>query len=232
MSTNLLSFLSKVPDPRREAGKRHPLPSLLAMVVLGNLSGYYGYRELARFMERHAWEFVRLFGFEYGVPSYVTIREVLGRLDFEALKQEFQAWLGQLNLNQQGSAQRGSAQQGSAQRGSAQQGSAQQQQVAHSQAHASQAAYSLDGKSLKSTLRDYSKSYQDFLAMVQVYAHQSGLVVGQQAFHNGKQGEAQVVRELIAKLELKGTMLTMDALHCQKKRYMFLSTRAMTTACR
>lgn len=202
MSTNLLSFLSKVPDPRHKAGKRHPLPSLLAMVVLGNLSGYYGYRELGRFMERHAWEFVRLFGFKYGVPSYVTIREVLGMLDFEALKQAFQAWLGQLNLNQQASAQQEPNQQGPNQQASAQQ---------------QQAAYSLDGKSLKSTLRDYSKSYQDFLALVQVYAHQSGLVVGQQAFHNGKQGEAQVVRDLIAKLDLKGAIFTMDALHCQKK---------------
>ncbi len=198
MSTNLLSFLSTVPDPRRKAGTRHPLPSLLAMVVLGNLSGYYGYRELARFMERHAWEFVRLFGFKYGVPSYVTIREVVGMLDFEALRQAFQAWLGQLNLNPQTGAQQTGAQQAGAQ--------------------AEQVAYSLDGKSLKSTLRDYSESYQDFVALVQVYAHQSGLVVGQQAFHNGQQGEAQVVRDLIAKLNLKGAMLTMDALHCQKKR--------------
>jgi len=158
------------------------------MVVLGNLSGYYGYRELGRFMERHAWEFVGLFGFKYGVPSYVTIRQVLGMLDFEALKQQFQAWLGQLNLNQQASAQQG------------------------------QPAYSLDGKSLKSTLADYPESYQDFVAMVQVFSHQSGQVVGLQAFHNGKQGEAQVVRELIQKLDLKGAMLTLDALHSQKKR--------------
>ncbi|HEX8529197.1 MAG TPA: transposase family protein [Cytophagales bacterium] len=100
MSTNLLSFLSKVPDPRGKAGRRHPLPSLLAMVVLGNLSGYYGYRELARFMQRHAWEFVRLFGFKHGVPGHVTIRDVLGKLDFEALQQQFQAWLSQVKLSQ------------------------------------------------------------------------------------------------------------------------------------
>ncbi|HEX8529196.1 MAG TPA: hypothetical protein VF646_04210 [Cytophagales bacterium] len=66
-------------------------------------------------------------------------------------------------------------------------------------------------------MRDYSESYQDFVALVQVYAHQSGLVVDQQAFHNGQQGEAHIVRELIAKLDLKGALLTMDALHCQKK---------------
>ncbi len=42
MAANLLSFLSKVPDPRRKAGSRHRLPSLLAMIILGNLSGYYG----------------------------------------------------------------------------------------------------------------------------------------------------------------------------------------------
>lgn len=190
MAANLLSFLSKVPDPRCKKGSRHPLPSLLAMVVIGNLSGYYGYRELARFMKRHAWEFVRLFGFEHGVPGHVTIREVLGKLDFEAFKEQFQAWLGQLPVQQLQAQPLGQA----------------------------QPAYCLDGKSLKSTLSDYPESYQDFVAMVQVFSHQSGQVVGLQAFHNGKQGEAQVVRELIETLALKGAMLTLDALHSQKKR--------------
>ena len=194
MAANLLSFLSKVPDPRHKKGSRHPLPSLLAMIVIGNLSGYYGYRELARFMRRHAWAFVRLFGFEHGVPGHVTIGDVLGKIDFEAFKEQFQAWLSQAHAGQG-------------------------QPVEAQQAHDSkQAAYSLDGKSLKSTLSNYSQSYQDFVAMVQVFSHQSGLVVGLQAFHNGQQGEAQVVRELIEKLDLKAAMLTLDALHCQKKR--------------
>jgi hypothetical protein len=191
MAANLLSFLSKVPDPRRKKGSRHPLPSLLAMVVIGNLSGYYGYRELARFMERHAWEFVGLFGFQHGVPGHVTIREVLSRLDFEAFKEQFQAWLGQLPVQQLQTATAGQT---------------------------ARAAYSLDGKSLKSTLSDYPESYQDFVAMVQVFSHQSGHVVGLQAFHNGQQGEAQVVRELIQKLNLKGAIFTADALHSEKKR--------------
>ena len=225
MSTNLLSFLSKVPDPRGKNGKRHPLPSLLAMVVLGNLSGYYGYRELARFMERHAWAFVRLFGFKHGVPSYVTIREVLGRLDFEALEQAFQAWLGQ--LNPPASVQLTSVQLTSVEPASVEAASVESEHAAYRQA-----AYSVDGKSLKSTLRDYSKNYQDFLALVQVYVHQSGLVVGQLAFHNGQQGEAQLVRDLIGKLDLQAAMLTLDALHCQKKHYRPLSNRAMTTACK
>lgn len=141
-------------------------------------------------MERHAWEFVRLFGFRHGVPGFVTIRDVLGRLDFEALNQQFQAWLGQHT----------------------------HQPHTPRQADGPQEAYSLDGKSLKSTLKDYPESYQDFVAMVHVFSHQSNLVVGLEAFHNGKQGEAQVVRELIEKLNLKGAILTMDALHCQKKR--------------
>jgi hypothetical protein len=105
-------------------------------------------------------------------------------LDFEALNEQFQAWLKQ-----------GKEQQGK-----------------------EQAVYSMDGKSLKSTLQDYPQSYQDLVAMVHVFAHRSGLVEGQQAFHNGQQGEAQVVRQLIEKLALKGALLTMDALHCQKKR--------------
>jgi hypothetical protein len=180
MGANLLAFLSQVPDPRRAASKRHPLPALLAMVVMGHLSGYYGYRELARFMQRHAWELVRLFGFQHGVPSYVTIRQVLGQVSFSAFQQQFQAWA-------QGENQAGEC-------------------------------FSIDGKSLKSTLQQYPSPYQDFVAMVQVFSHQSGLVHTLQAYHNGEQSEGQVVRQLIETLHLKGAMLTLDALHCPKKR--------------
>jgi hypothetical protein len=66
MGTNLMTYLAPVPDARRAASKRHPLTSLLGLVVLGNLSGCYGYRQLARFMRRHAWTFVGLFGFRHG----------------------------------------------------------------------------------------------------------------------------------------------------------------------
>jgi|GEM_PF-2714508 len=204
------------------------------MIVIGNLSGYYGYRELARFMERHAWEFVRLFGFKHGVPGHVTIREVLGKLDFEAFKEQFQTWLRQLPVQQlagqQLAGQQLAGQQLAGQQLAGQQLAGQQlagqQLQAQSVGQAQQAAYSLDGKSvysldgksLKSTLSDYPESYQDFVAMVQVLSHQDGLVVGMQAFHNGKQGEAQLVRELIQKLDLKGAVFTADALHSQKKR--------------
>jgi hypothetical protein len=171
------------------------------MVVMGNLSGYYGYRELARFMKRHAWQFVRLFGFQHGVPGHVTIREVLGKLDFEAFKEQFQAWLSQLPVQQLPVQQLPVPTAGQAR-----------------PVEQTQPAYSVDGKSLKSTLSDYSESYQDFVAMVQVFSHQSGQVVGLQAFHNGQQGEAQVVRDLIEKLHLKGAIFTADALHSEKKR--------------
>jgi hypothetical protein len=129
---------------------------------------------------------------------------VLGKLDFEAFKEQFQAWLTQLPVQQL----------------PVQQLPVQQLPVQQLQARpvgqTPPASYSLDGKSLKSTLSDYPESYQDFVAMVQVFSHQSQLVVGLQAFHNGKQGEAQVVRDLIEKLDLKGAILTMDALHSQK----------------
>ncbi len=120
MGTNLLSYLENIPDPRRRAGSRHHLPAVLAMVIMGNLSGRYGYRELARFMQRHAWEFVRLFGFGHGVPNHVTISSLLGKVDFQAVKQQFEAWMQSQHLPVEN--------------------------------------YSLDGKSLKSTLSDYNKA--------------------------------------------------------------------------
>ena len=192
MQTNLLTYLSQIPDPRRAASRRHPLAPLLAMVVLGHLSGCYAYRELARFMVRHAWTFVNLFDLKHGVPNHVTIGTVLSTIDCSALQTQFEAWVAAQALTEQASEQ------------------------ACIQA-SEPVAYALDGKSLRSTLSDYKQVYQDFVASVHLYAHQSGLVHACQSYHNGQQSEAHTVRELISRLDLKGAILTLDALHCQKK---------------
>ncbi len=76
--------------------------------------------------------------------------------------------------------------------------------------------FSIDGKSIKSTLSNYDKDTQDFISLVTVFSHKRKQVLNQQKFHNKKKSEIAIVEELIEELDLEGITLTMDALHCQK----------------
>lgn len=86
-----------------------------------------------------------------------------------------------------------------------------------------------DGKSIKASLRDYDKSYQDFVAIVSAYSVEQGVVVGLEAMHNGKSSEIATVQHLLETLELTGVCFSFDALHAQKKQCGRLWPMATTT---
>ena len=75
-----------------------------------------------------------------------------------------------------------------------------------------------DGKSLKSTLSNYDSDTQDFCAMVSIYVQKTGLCYIIEDFRNKKMGEAEILRNLLPSLKDKGVILTLDALHTQKKQ--------------
>jgi hypothetical protein len=75
-----------------------------------------------------------------------------------------------------------------------------------------------DGKSIKSTLTDYSESYQNFVTTVSAFTHQSGVVLHLPVMNNQQTSAIEAVRRLIAALAGKPLVFTLDALHCQNKR--------------
>lgn len=75
---------------------------------------------------------------------------------------------------------------------------------------------SIDGKSIRSTVTDYNTSNQNFASIATAFAHKSGIALLSEKFENKKQSEIVVVRNLIEKLNLKGMILTLDALHAKK----------------
>jgi hypothetical protein len=75
-----------------------------------------------------------------------------------------------------------------------------------------------DGKSIKSTLSDYSESYQNFVSTVSAFTHHSGVVLHLQVMDNKHISEIEVVRQVITALAGKPIVFTLDALHCQKKQ--------------
>ncbi|BAT51732.1 transposase [Nostoc sp. NIES-3756] len=75
----------------------------------------------------------------------------------------------------------------------------------------------VDGKSIKSTVKAYNQSYQNFVNVVSVYSHQQGVVVALKQFQNHEQSEIKVLEKLLETLNFTGVVFTCDALHCQKK---------------
>ena len=75
---------------------------------------------------------------------------------------------------------------------------------------------SIDGKAIKSTVSDYSTSYQDFVSLVSVFSQKREQVLHVEKLQNKKSDEGKVVETLLGVLDLKGVIFTMDALHCKK----------------
>jgi len=73
-----------------------------------------------------------------------------------------------------------------------------------------------DGKSIKSTLNNYSESYQNFVSTVSAFTHQRGVVLPLQVAENKQRSALEVVRQVIAALAGQLIVFTLDALHCQK----------------
>ncbi len=180
----LLEMLSLASDKRSRHGQRHELSDVLMMCIMGIMSGYYGYRELGRFVKNHAHEFQQTFRLLHKVPTHVTIRSILQQVDFDSFNQAFNLWAEQyVPLCKKDSK-------------------------------------AIDGKAIASTISNYNTSYQNFVSLVSIFSVQRGIVLRTERIENQKESEIPTVQELVKALDVKGEVFTIDALHCQKKRFL------------
>ena len=99
MDKSLIDYLKQIPAPRARSGLRHPLWLVLLIIIMGMMSGYWGYRQLGRFVERHRRELIKRLQIPKArVPSYSTIRRVMLDLDYEELQLVFNQWSQQYSL--------------------------------------------------------------------------------------------------------------------------------------
>ena len=102
MDKSLIDYLKLIPDCLAPHGLRHPLWLVLLIIIMGMMSGYWGYRQLGRFVERHRRELIaRLQIPKARVPSYSVIRRVMLNLDYQELEQVFTALFRLINHNVQ-----------------------------------------------------------------------------------------------------------------------------------
>jgi predicted transposase YbfD/YdcC len=91
----LVEVLSELPDPRSPHGRFHPLPALLALVVLGLLMGRTSLAGMARLGRLFGPPLAHALGFRRGkTPTKSTLSEVLRALDAQALEALLARWVG------------------------------------------------------------------------------------------------------------------------------------------
>lgn len=93
----LPSYFKDIPDPRRAQGRRHPLPVVLAIAAGATLCGMGGYKAMAGWARDLGKKARERFGCRIEnrqriVPSESIIRDVLVRVDPQALDRALQRW--------------------------------------------------------------------------------------------------------------------------------------------
>ncbi len=78
LDKSLIDYLKQIRDERTPSGRRHSLWLILLIMILGIMSGYWGYRSLGRFVERHRRQLIDTLKIPKArVPSYSTIRRIM-----------------------------------------------------------------------------------------------------------------------------------------------------------
>lgn len=95
----LLNRIKDFTDPRRKAGKRHPMETVLSIAVCAVLCGCRGYRAIGTWAQSLSGEELVRFGSNRDrPPSEPTIRRLIQRIDGNEFDREIGRWLLEQNL--------------------------------------------------------------------------------------------------------------------------------------
>jgi hypothetical protein len=91
---SLMELLEGLHDPRRDQGKRHPMPALLGLAVVGMLAGMTSYEAIVQFGKERGWEFLQLLGFttRWGLCK-ATYSRVFRRIDVADFEDRVGRWI-------------------------------------------------------------------------------------------------------------------------------------------
>jgi hypothetical protein len=91
---SLIEALAQVPDPRSRHGRIHPLPAVLALVVLAMLRGCKGPTAIAQFGRDYGLPLAHALGFTRGkTPAASCLCDLLSRLDAVAFEAALARWI-------------------------------------------------------------------------------------------------------------------------------------------
>jgi predicted transposase YbfD/YdcC len=184
---SLLCRIKDFTDPRRKAGTRHPLATILSIAVCAVLCGCRGYRGIGHWAESLSREELVRFGSNRDrPPSEPTIRRLIQRIDADKFDKEIGQWLLEqklLELSEGGTGDMGLKGQGIA----------------------------IDGK----TVRGSHNGSQKGIHLLSAVIHKEGIVFTQEQVDE-KTNEIKHVKPLFENVDIEGSVVTADALHTQK----------------
>lgn len=196
---DLLGRLSRLPDPRRRRGRRHPLPYVLAVAACAVLAGAKSLTVIAEWAADASDRLLFCCGAALRdpdrpcrAPSEATVRRVLQRIDGDAFDAVVGGWLTDR------AAARAADQDG------------------RPPARPVRAAVAVDGKSLRGAIRADGRCVHLISAL-----RGDGIVLAQREV-DAKSNEITAFRPLLDPLDLTGAVVTFDALLTQTDHAKFL----------
>jgi predicted transposase YbfD/YdcC len=187
--TTLASHLATIPDPRSRRGQRYAWHYLLILIAGAMLTGRSTLTGISEWVQGNQDAlFDALQPACRRVPSLATLRRVLCRVPIEALEAALATYQAQL-VGQTGNAGTLVTQQG---------------EILHGQA--------LDGKVVRG-----ASAHGEAVHLVSLVCHESGVVLDEMKASR-KRHECRVAAVILARHDLHGVILTMDALHTSVKQ--------------
>jgi predicted transposase YbfD/YdcC len=114
----LIEILSKIPDFRKEKGKRHPLPAVLALACVAMMCGVKGYSAIAEWGRNYGKEISKALGFTHEkTPCSATFCNIFRKLEIQLMESILGQWADNISsavgISIDGKTLHGSAKQGS-----------------------------------------------------------------------------------------------------------------------
>lgn len=184
---SLLDYFTELADPRREQGRIHQLDEIIFISICAITSGADTWEEIATYGHSKIDWLQTVLTLSGGVPSHDTFRRVFCLLDPVAFQKCFYDWITAV-MNRQGLTP-----------------------IPLDPPELRPVA--IDGKAQRGSAR--RTVGQSALHVVSAWSVENHLTLGQVAT-DAKSNEITAIPELLELLDLEGTVVTIDAMGCQK----------------
>jgi predicted transposase YbfD/YdcC len=184
---NFLDYMSELEDPRIERNKLYGMSEILFLTLVGLISGCEGWTDVEDFGETHIDYLRKYLPYKNGIPSDDTLRRFFRALDPKSFSSSFSKWAQAVV------------------------------RFANKDTDCNEAkTVAIDGKTSRRTYDHCETNDREALHRMSAFVTDLRIVIGQQKI-NDKSNETTAIPELLDMLDIENTIITIDAIGCQKK---------------
>ena len=185
---DIVVYFDELKDPRAPINIKHPFVSVVVIAMMGVLAGAGGPTAIAKWANLKADFLLQALDLPHGIPCKDVFRSLLSMLKPEAFQTCFAAWLKSLRAGAE-------------------------TQAAEEGNPIDKPIFAVDGKTSR---RSHDRANGlGALHTVRIWASEFGLSLGQVACAE-KSNEITAIPELLQLVDIKGTIITIDAMGTQK----------------